>query len=525
MWRLLPLLLLLSCNDLVKILDDSYYEKIDSISGADHLKVLFSHNINGETHPCGCRKFPLGGLAQVAGYMHEAKSNSPVIYVDTGDMLFPSPNVPDTLKDSITFSANKIGEAQKMHALKLFVPGDQDFALGVKFLETIAKKNNFSILATNLSPKSKLESKKFAAYNIGNRKVVFLGVVDPSLLGKEKESFISPAKAIKEALEAIKAELEGDYDEAVIILLSHSGLDSDEQLAKRFPDLDWIIGAHSQSFLKSPDTVGNTKIVQALSRNHYLGEISIPFNDKKEGSYKLIPMAEDVDKKHPNNPFNAWLSSYKSQLEKIQQEEQKKLSENFSSEAQKINTYLNCSECHRPQTEFWQGTAHALAWHTLRDAKAANNSQCIGCHSVGFQKPEGFITSEHIVEGEKFKTANIDQYWKEVDAAFKGVKSIRELDSKKRKAISQKWVKIDEKHNVERNFANVQCMNCHNQHPEHPFNMGDHPKQADFSKNCLNCHTADQSPEWYSEDKNGLATTPNKKYIEAQIKRVGCPKM
>ena len=511
-----------SCNQFIKMTDDSYYQRVEPVSGAESLKLVFSHNINGETHPCGCRKFPLGGLPQVAGYLGDARKSGPVIYVDTGDMLFPSPNVPETMKDSISFTAKKLVEAQNKLGLRYFVPGDQDFALGVDYLAKLSRSSDFEFLIANLKASSKIKARPFALVEANGVKLALIGAIDPSLVSKNGGELAGIEQAIEKALKKVAKEPEAEG--AKIVLLVHAGLSVDEKLAKRFPQVDWIIGAHSQSFLRFPEEVGDSKIVQGLSRNHYIGEITFPFNSKEKASYKLVPMDETMDKKIENNSMTPWLASFKSELEKIQATEQSKLS---SAEPvdHKLKTYLNCSECHKPQTEFWQGTAHSLAWQTLLKAKASNNPQCIGCHSLGYQKPEGFLTTAGIIEGENLNDKKKEAYWKEVHQTFKGLESVRELKEKKRRELSEKWVQIDKKHGIESNFSNVQCLNCHAKHPEHPFNMEDGPKQDAYANKCLSCHTADQAPEWYNKDESGLATTPNKKYLERKIKAVACPKM
>ncbi|MBC76557.1 MAG: hypothetical protein CME64_11140 [Halobacteriovoraceae bacterium] len=519
------LVFLVSCSRLVELADDSYYEKVNPKNGADHFKVVFSHNINGETHPCGCRKFPLGGLPQAAGYLYEAAQDSNIIYVDTGDMLFPSTTIPSTLNDSVKFTADKLAKAQEMQGLKYFVPGDQDFALGVNYLAELSKRSKFSFVISNAKKELPLKHKEDVVNKIGDVNLVMLGVVEPSLLKPEDSKLFHDAQsALKKSLKAI-AELKLDKDKTKIILLSHSGMSRDKLLAKKFPEIDWIIGSHSQAYLKEPETVGDVKIVQALSRNHYMGEIKIPFNKKKDGSYKLVGIAEDFEKKKPENPMIAWLAKYKSELEAVQAAEQKRLMANASDSDLKTPTYISCSECHTKQTEFWQTTAHSLAWQTLEKAQAANNSQCIECHSLGFGKPEGFPSTEAIVQGPQLSDERMDQYWEEVNKVFKDVHSIRETSPSKRSELAKKWKKIDKNHAVESNFANVQCMHCHNQHPEHPFQMEDKVVQKDYSNNCIKCHTADQSPEWYLKGSNGLATTLNKKYVDQKIKELSCPKM
>lgn len=512
-----------SCNQFIKITDDSYYQRVEPVSGAESLKLVFSHNINGETHPCGCRKFPLGGLPQVAGYLGDTRSSSPVIYVDTGDMLFPSPNVPETMRSSIEFTAKKLVEAQNKLGLAYFVPGDQDFALGADYLAKLSKESKFEFLIANLNKDSKIKAKDHALIESNGVKIVLIGAIDPQLVSSEGREELTPFwGAIEKTLK--KIEKDPKAKGAKIVLLTHAGLEVDRKLAKKYSSIDWIIGSHSQSFLRFPDEEGNAKIVQGLSRNHYLGEITFPFNAKKKASYKLVPMDETMDKKIENNFMTPWLASFKSELEKIQAKEQSKLSDAGPVDT-KLKTYLSCKECHKPQTEFWQGTAHSIAWQTLEKAQASNNPQCIGCHSLGFQRPGGFLTTAGIIEGPKLDEKKKKAYWKEVHETFKSLGSVRELSSKKRRELSSEWIKIDEKHEVEANHANVQCLNCHVKHPEHPFNMEDGPSQNGFANKCLNCHTADQSPEWYNKDESGLATTPNKKYLERKIKAVACPKM
>jgi len=95
---LLPLLLLLaSCSYFIDKVDKTHVAKAPV---EKKMSLLFSHNISGETHPCGCRNFPLGGLPQVAGLFAKISNDSEILYVDTGDTFFPSSVVPVSVKDS-----------------------------------------------------------------------------------------------------------------------------------------------------------------------------------------------------------------------------------------------------------------------------------------------------------------------------------------------------------------------------------------------------------------------------------------
>lgn len=516
-------LLSLSCSRFVQLTDDSYQDTIDKKSQSDHFKFIFSHNINGETHPCGCRQFPLGGLPQVAGYIHTVKAQVPYLYVDTGDTFFPSVNIPESMQDSIKFTATKLAEAMDELGLKYFLPGDQDFAMGEEFLVNISKKHKFTFLISNLSEKSKIEHKPWTAIKAGDNAIILLGVVAKDTLSADVQPlFIDEKLAIKKTLTKIKKQF-SPLAEKTIILLSHSGMQRDKTLAKEFPEIDWIIGAHTQDFLKEPVTEGDTKIVQVLSRNHYLGAISLPYHPKGKTNYELVEMREDWEQKYPNNPMTKWLTKYKTEFDAIQAKEQQNLSTQYADNI-KMPTFNSCTDCHQKQVEFWQGTAHAIAFHTLMANKADHNPQCVGCHSVGYKDPNGFVKTEDIIRGDELTDQKVDQYFKELRSVFKGIKSVRELPSSKRRTLAGKWMKLDQKYKVTHDFANVQCLNCHDKAFDHPFEMTETKPQSDYANKCIKCHTTDQSPEWYLKDDKGLATILNKKYVEQKIKEIGCPK-
>ena len=236
MFKLLSLTLLLSsCTQFVQNTDDEYFDVIDNKTKSEHLSLIFSHNINGETHPCGCRSFPLGGLPQVAGELHDLRKKLPLFYVDTGDAFFPSTQVPTLLEKSQLFTAGKIAESFDNNGLDIFLPGDQDFAYGENFLADISKKHKFKFIISNLKAHSKIKHQKWIAKKFGNQNIVFLGILEPSLLSmKHRDLLASPYISVKKTLQEITEKL-GSLKDLKIVLLSHSGMDFDKKFAALFP--------------------------------------------------------------------------------------------------------------------------------------------------------------------------------------------------------------------------------------------------------------------------------------------------
>ena len=514
MLKLLPFLLLISCNQFIQYTQSDYNNVIDA-KGKQEIEILFSHNINGEAYPCGCRNFPLGGLEQIAGLIESHKKNTGVLYVDSGDTLFTSTVIPSFVEKSSEFKAKSLALALEKLGLRIFLPGDQDFALGVDFLSSIANQASFDFLISNATNNLKIKHKKMIHIKAKGVDLFFIGVLSPQLLkGSDKQYVSDSSTAIENELKNISKNF-SNLKNKRIILLSHSGLEQDRIFAKKFQDIDWIIGAHSQSYLRFSEDIGNTKLVQVLSRNHYLGQINIHLQDKKNDKYQIVEIRDELKDLVKPNPMQDFLSQYKTDLDKILAEEQ-----NFSFEqdtTKRIQTYSTCLECHDKQYEFWSSTPHSLAYSTLIKAKAAKNPECIKCHSVGLNQPGGFNSYSNIMD----KKVDQDKYFKEL-------MPIKNPLRDQSKADIIKWSKLrdqaDKKFKVTQNFAHVQCLNCHDLSNEHPFNEINHVNSKDYKSKCIECHTRDQSPEWYDKDSKGLATSLNDQYFAEKLKKMSCPK-
>lgn len=524
---IIPFLLLLSSCSL-------FIEKIDQGTAGKEgqekkLSLLFSHNISGETHPCGCRNFPLGGLPQVAGVMAEISKDSEILYVDTGDTFFPSSVVPITMKESLSFAANNLALGLEKLGLKYFVPGDQDFAMGVEFLQSMANSRSFEFLIANLGDPALLKHKKFAVLERGKSKIFLVGLVDPEAFhGPHAQYFIAPKAAFPGIMEEVKAagyKANNKYHR--LIVLSHAGIDPDKELAKAYPFIDWIVGAHSQNFLRYSDDVGSVKIVQTLSKNHYLGDIKIDLNSKKEtDTYELLEIRDELEKKLIPNPLSSFIHDHKNKMNDLQIKEQASMgmidfvATEIHKDVKKFATASSCIECHKPQGDFWQKTSHSIAYTTLINANEANNLSCIGCHSLGLNEVQGYNVASKITDVNK---RNFKPYWDEAKKLGAHIESVRNAKPEVIQKASVEWFKLDKKMGVKHNFANVQCLNCHGVEEKHPLVNDGSPKftavdkVSNIKNKCLSCHTSDQSPEWY---ENGLKV--NHKFDEA-YKKVSCP--
>jgi nitrate/TMAO reductase-like tetraheme cytochrome c subunit len=515
--------------------DDKEYSVID-MNGKD-FGLVFSHNINGETHPCGCRNFPLGGIPQVAGQLEILKKDRDIIFVDTGDTLFDTPTLTSNVIKSKKEVARFIAKSMDEMGLQYWVPGDQDFAAGIPFLREVLEEAKFKMLVSNLKEPENIKHKEFVVLKKGPHRIFLAGMVHPDLLSNEyAHLFTYPKTFMPRLLEKIKEHgYQANNQFHRLILLSHSGIENDKKLVTQYRNFDWIVGAHSMNFLRKPEVEGNTKLVQVLSRNHYIGEVAFNIEKSKSAdTYHIHEIRDEKQKGLMPNPYIEKLAAHKQLLLKIREEEEK----NMMGEGM-VNVHMltanQCIDCHTPQADFWKGTSHSLAWATLINAQEHNNPECIRCHSVGFKEKNGFSKSDDVVflDGEEFDTSEHmklakEKYLDEVKKAFGGLRNIRSLSKGRILHYSKKWHELDQKYKVVANHANVQCLNCHQMHIEHPFG-GKRPTLTQTQKMerqkglCIKCHDPDQSPEWYLKTESGLAGKINDAHVEKMIYKMACP--
>lgn len=527
---LTSLVLLSSCADVVKKIDTLNASATQMNTTHSKLELVFSHNISGETHPCGCRHFPLGGMPQVNGLFHQLKKNNELLYVDTGDTFFPSSNIPKSMTESLSFAANNLATGLDMLGLSYMVPGDQDFAMGVEFLNKIVENHKFKFLISNLKDENSIKHEKYVIRKYGNATLFLVGLVNPEAINtKENDLFLNSEMALKNIVnELINKGYEPQNKMHRLIVLSHAGIEPDTKLAEKFPMISWIIGAHSQSFLRYSQDVGNVKIVQTLSKNHYVGDITIDLNSNQDAdTYAIHEIRDELEKNVVPNPLRDFINAHKTKMNELQIKEQSLLtkSPDANNSNKKYSTALQCISCHKPQGEFWQSTPHSLAYATLMNVREQNNLTCVKCHSLGLNDQKGFNSAKTIVS---FKDKPIIDYWNEAYAITSEVKSVRKLKPNEIKVLSRKWADLDKKDGIKHNFANVQCLNCHDKHDEHPFeiepiNKTKEEKMAGIKTKCLSCHTTDQSPEWYNKNQKGLPQNVNEKVLGSMIKKMSCP--
>lgn len=100
-------------------------------------------------------------------------------------------------------------------------------------------------------------------------------------------------------LEKYIAEIKEETD--VIVLLSHLGITEDQEIARRFEDIDLIIGGHTHHLLRTGESINNTLITAAGKHCAFVGEVTLTWDHasqsivKKEAhTTEITHMAKDL---------------------------------------------------------------------------------------------------------------------------------------------------------------------------------------------------------------------------------------
>lgn len=239
-----------------------------------------------------------GGLARIAGKVNEerARNAGGTILLEGGDLF-----------DGGFYSKYSGGEIvskpYRQMGFDAMALGNHDLTWGVKAYETITNTIGSDVLAANVkdtSPDGSI-SKLIKPYAVLERKGVRIGILG---LTSKLTQVGCPEKGIMEVRDAAQ-DLEksvGDFKAKenvdLVVLLSHLGVEKDEEIANTVDGIDVIVGAHSHTQLEKGKQVKNTVIVQTAGEGNYLGMLDLTFDAKEKSivssQAQVIPITADI---------------------------------------------------------------------------------------------------------------------------------------------------------------------------------------------------------------------------------------
>ncbi|MFN0108674.1 MAG: multiheme c-type cytochrome [Blastocatellia bacterium] len=433
------------------------------------IALFYSSTVHGNLEVCGCPIHPLGGVARRAGYINAFKRRSPdaaTLQVDAGFIFGDETNAAGELREDTRLMNDWIVRANEILGLDVVNLGFRDLRYAGLLLNQTAdwagkpKAEKSALISSNIKPAvgsgdaSRVSPAPYIIKIVTGKRlpnpvrIAFIGVSDTA--SEEQAAAVkSSGLVINDPFESVKAALAEVRDKAdVTVVVGFMSFPSVNKLARQNDDLDIIINTDERGLVPDPRQINNALVVYAAKETKHLGELRF-YVDKEGQVDRFTARYVELDEIIPDDPqLLAITKQARQEIDVVQnrlaEEEAKAFIAANANQPSPYVTSVACAKCHQPEYDVWQKSRHARAFAALETKQRLYDAACIGCHSLGFQKPGGFVN----------------------------IKATQHL-------------------------ANIQCESCHGPGAEHVAQ----PTVAIYktpakNQSCLICHDRENSPDF-----------------------------
>ncbi len=487
--------------------------------------IYFMSGLKGYTEPCGCTlDIKLGGIDRLVAFYEDTQSFHPHrLAVHVGDLFFEN-TVSEENRPAEEERVRLISESLKKLQIKITVPGPKDFALGAPFYLSAAKRSGVQVIASNLQiGDTKIEGS--ATLELGEDKVGFVSIIDPKHfkdVEKIKISEPNPAEELKNIVNTdIKVLLaNGDelfarkYAEGFDFVVVGIPRETDQtDLVKgawtlesydqgRYVGVLKIYNAKKEGGFKNANQASKSeleKINKQISRvekqisgliekgvkeSEFLKNIRKKKDGLEKEAQRIKNARVEISKTNPsfiwrslpmepelrNDPtFEAKRKQYNKSLKELSAKVERKVTPVKQGEAEYVGSQ-QCATCHVQETIAWKTTRHSNAFATLEKRDKDFDHKCVGCHSVGYEKPGGSVLGKFTYDADILLASGTHP----------------------EKNLSR---------HIKKSLTNVGCENCHGPASQHILL----PVSSDGTMNinakptvdaCMQCHVPEHSPSF-----------------------------
>ncbi|MRG85163.1 bifunctional metallophosphatase/5'-nucleotidase [Salinibacillus xinjiangensis] len=163
----------------------------------------------------------------------------------------------------------------------------------------------FEVVCANIRPTNQAKPSWLKPYTIltteAGTRIGVIGLTAPFNLFYEGINWYadSPYEILNERLPEVKSQSD------IVILLSHLGVNEDEQISKKYHDIDVIIGGHTHHLFKNGEQIDNTLLGAVGKFGRYVGQNYLLWDQEQNAIVKKESHAIDV------NPFDCHLETEK----------------------------------------------------------------------------------------------------------------------------------------------------------------------------------------------------------------------
>jgi 2',3'-cyclic-nucleotide 2'-phosphodiesterase (5'-nucleotidase family) len=342
---------------------------------AQTLTLIYSGNLDGELEPCGCsEEGNLGGIKRRATLLDRLRQENPGLVVVSAGGLLSAEGAGDRLKGEYILKG--------FAALDYDAIGLQwgDLAYGVAF----ARQTHLPWVASNWRDRQLAHEKRIHRGQVELAFFTWLPPEDSPLRAMQgKHALVTDAaKALAQGLARAK--------QAGALTLLTSSLPA-EAVAKRVDlgQVDILMERAGYEVYAEPRRLGGTLVLKPGSRGMRLGRLDLQVAKGRlvKWAQQVLPMPDSM----PDAPrLLAWYDEYNAKVKADYLKRVALRKQQTAGESPFVGEEA-CKSCHEAQYAVWSKSDHAQAYYDLENVNKAFDPACIVCHTVGFDKPGGFI--------------------------------------------------------------------------------------------------------------------------------------
>lgn len=209
---------------------------------------------------------------------------------------------------------------------------------------------------------------------------------------------------VKDPAETLRALLPEARKKADLVVVLFAAMrDEARRLATDVPGVDLMIAGLEGGVGQQVEKVGETALVQNSDRGRFAAQLGLTLGpDKRPTAFDMRIVA--MSDKLPDDPDMARLVQQFGQKQAVPSNPTGTNAVHPTANettrtaplVQRASIYAGsyaCGSCHAAEFKQWKDSKHAIAMQTLErkdNGVPARRPDCVSCHVVGFEKPDGF---------------------------------------------------------------------------------------------------------------------------------------
>ena len=334
---------------------------------------------------CGCPKEDYGGTTRKAAFFDTLRASGwEFVLVDAGDMT-PF----DTLGMQGRLKAETLAKAMATQGYNGIMLGDHDLAPGPEYVRQLAGWLGQPILATNYKLPEGVSTERSRVVTVRGHKVGLLGFLDPGL-AQHAAPWVNaePWESARAEVKSVRAQ-----SELLVAMVHAPDTTSLKRLARMYPDIDLVIGAHEGKACLALTKVGKTYLTGSMAKGRFLTRVEVSWKpnggiDKMTAAF--LPVVQAWGRRAN---VDTLLANYYREVRDLTLTADY-IAERQASLREPPVAYVGseaCMSCHTAQSTQWKTTFHSHAHETLVKKEKDQDPECQACHTTGFGFKTGFV--------------------------------------------------------------------------------------------------------------------------------------